>query len=78
MIKRWLTEAWNDLINMVPPEWWTWFSVLLWAVPALVALWVLSLVKNVAGWPGVAAVAAVALYLAGFARATLGLPLWPF
>lgn len=43
-----------------------------WAVVAALALWALSKVKDVAGWPGVAAVAGALIYAFGYFRGRSG------
>lgn len=77
MIMNFLTGEWNHLLAAVPPALWFWLWVGAYALGGIVLLWVLSLVKNVAGWPGVVAVLVAVAYAFGFGRAAMGRPLNP-
>lgn len=51
---------------------WFWIFWGFWAVMAALALWGLSKVKDIAGWPGVAAVAGALIYGFGYFRGRSG------
>ena len=56
--------AWAHLLGMLP--WYLpWIG---WGIVALVTLWVLSQIKNVAGYPGVIGVLGIVAYLVGYFR----------
>lgn len=56
---------------------WFWIQAGFWIVLALACLWALSLLKNVAGWQGVAGALTVAGYLFGWIRGKRDKPLIP-
>lgn len=63
MIERFVNDVWGYLIGLLP--WWA--PYVGWAALALLVLFILSMVKNVAGWPGV--VAALMAIVAGLSAA---------
>lgn len=70
--------AWYALLGMVPPDWWFWIWIGLYAVPVIVVLWLLTIVKQWAGWPGVAASLLALGYAFGFLRNKTGGRFNPF
>lgn len=56
---------------------WFWLQVGFWAVVALLALWGLAKLKEIGGWPAVAAAIGAGAYGLGWLRGKRGRPLIP-
>lgn len=65
MIEKFAGDLWAHLVGLLP--WWT--PYVLWAALALVVLFILGMVKNLAGWPGVVGVLVV---IVGIVSAAFG------
>lgn len=77
-MSHYLTTELVKLLGHVPPSFWWWLWVALYAFGSILTLWVLSLVKNIAGWAGVVAVLLVLTYGYGFGRGYLHVSPWPW
>jgi hypothetical protein len=56
---------------------WGWIQVAFWIVVALAALWALAKIKEIGGWPAVAAAIGAAAYAVGWSRGRGGKPIVP-
>lgn len=65
MIEKFFNDVWAHLAGLIP--WWA--PYVGWAALALLVLFVFSMVKNVAGWPGVVA---LLVALVGLASGIVG------
>lgn len=77
-MSNFLTNAIVDLLGNVPPRIWWVLWVGAYAAGGLVLLWALSLIKNLAGWPGVVVVLLAVTYTFAYARGKLDQPFNPF
>lgn len=73
-----LTDWVVSILGHVPPRVWFVLWVGAYAAGGLVLLWALSLVKNIAGWPGVVVVLLAVTYTFAYARGKLDQPFNPF
>lgn len=71
MLQHFLSSEVLKLLAHIPPSFWWWLWVSLYALGIVGTLWVLSLVKNVAGWAGVIVVLLLLSYGYGFGRGWL-------
>lgn len=68
MIQHYLSSEALRAFNAIPASFWYWAWVGVIALGSILTLWVLSLIKNVAGWFGVVLVLLLLLYGYGWGR----------
>lgn len=78
MLSHFLSTEMLKLLSHIPPAFWWWLWVILYAGGTILTLWVLSLVKNVTGWTGVVVLALILTYSYGYARGGLHVSYWPW
>lgn len=66
------------LLAHIPSSFWWWAWVIVYIAGSVFTLWVLSLVKNVAGWTGVVIVLLVLAYGYGWGRGWLHVSVLPW
>lgn len=66
------------LLSHIPPSFWWWLWVAIYAAGSVLTLWVLSLIKNIMGWTGVVLVLLALTYGYGFGRGYLHVSILPW